>query len=153
MYVNVQSVPEGRTTVVLYPWVMYVYMTGLWRGSENFPNYSIYVCIWYILETAQHMQDKNTPSLDPHINGNFISDIHTYIRIYSTCPHMAHIYCLTSERALKRVQDLLKSLVMAKGHLRQLGGVSEDDVQRENELQEHKRYLFSTVYIVQTVYY
>ena len=96
------------------------------------------------------MQDKNTPSLDPHINQNFITDIHAYIHIYSTCPHMAHIYCLTSERALKRVQDLLKSLVMAKGHLRQLGGVSEDDVQRENELQEHKRYLFSTVYIVCT---
>ena len=62
------------------------------------------------------------------------------MHIYSTCPHITHIYSLTSERALQRVQDLLKSLVMAKGHLRQLGGVSEDDVQRENELQEHKRY-------------
>ena len=86
---------------------------------------------------------QKTPSLDPHINQNFITDIHTYIHAhiqYMSTYNTYCIYSLTSERALQRVQDLLKSLVMAKGHLRQLGGVSEDDVQRENELQEHKRY-------------
>jgi ankyrin repeat domain-containing protein 42 len=46
---------------------------------------------------------------------------------------------LAKDRALKRVGDLLQSLEMAKAHLKQLGGVSEDDVQRENEMNEHKR--------------
>ena len=43
-----------------------------------------------------------------------------------------------SERALKRVQELLASLAVAKGHLKQVGGVSEDDLERQRERQEHQ---------------
>ena len=45
-----------------------------------------------------------------------------------------------SERALKRVQELLKSLAIAKGHLKQCGGVSEDDLEQQRLQVEHQRY-------------
>ena len=45
-----------------------------------------------------------------------------------------------SERALKRVQELLKSLAIAKGHLKQCGGVSEDDLEQQRLQEEHQRY-------------
>lgn len=45
------------------------------------------------------------------------------------------------------MQELLHSLAIAKGHLKQCGGVSEDDLEQQKLLEEHQRYKWKNTYV------
>lgn len=45
------------------------------------------------------------------------------------------------------MQELLHSLAIAKGHLKQCGGVSKDDLEQQKLLEEHQRYKWKNTYV------